>query len=106
MAKIDKTNFINITFEDNSIFYGEVVWYNEEGEQVPAPTEDLDNTLNQENTVDNTDGKELEEKVPKSKMLRHGNGVQIFLRSDNTVLCKYEGEWYKDCKCKLILLIE
>ena len=100
MAKIDKTNFVNITFEDNSIYYGEVAWFNEEGEEVPAPAEEDSSGENQEGSQ-NPNGEDLE-KVPKAKISRHGNGAQIFLRQDNTVLCKYEGEWIKDSKCMII----
>lgn len=96
MAKIDKTSFVNITFEDNSIYYGEVAWFNEEGEEVPAPAEEDSSGENQEGSQ-NPNGEDLE-KVPKAKISRHGNGAQIFLRQDNTVLCKYEGEWIKDSK--------
>lgn len=31
-------------------------------------------------------------------MMRHGLGVQIFYRNDNSIFCKYEGEWQKDKK--------
>lgn len=102
MSKMDKTNFVNITFEDNSIYYGEVAWFNEEGEQVAPPSQDQTNNTQQEEALENTDNAEIEDKLPKSKMLRHGNGAQIFLRQDNTVLCKYEGEWVQDAKCKQI----
>ena len=99
MARIDKTNFVNITFEDNSVYFGEVSWFNEEGEEVPAPAQAQSEGENQEGNTENPEG---QEEVPKAKMFRHGNGAQIFLRQDNTVLCKYEGEWVKDIKCMII----
>lgn len=33
------------------------------------------------------------------KKLRHGVGVQVFYRPDNSIMCKYEGHWVKGKKC-------
>ena len=96
LSKLDKSNFVNIKFSDNSIYYGEVAWFNESNEQVQAPS------LNQSNISDpqNPSNTETDNQytLNKPKMLRHGNGAQIFLRQDDTVLCKYEGEWKLDLK--------
>ena len=93
LTKVDKTNFVNIKFMDNSIYYGEVAWFNDLGEQVPAPAKDSPKE-NPETPSDDQTPQNLD----KPRMMRHGNGAQIFLRQDDTVLCKYEGQWQFDLK--------
>ena len=48
--------------------------------------------------------KELEKKRKEAlekdgvQIMRHGKGVQLFYRKDDSIFCKYEGEWFKDHK--------
>lgn len=39
-----------------------------------------------------------EKKKIEIKRLRHGVGVQVFYRPDNSIMCKYEGHWAKGKK--------
>jgi hypothetical protein len=78
---------------DNSIYYGEVAWFNDQGEQVQAPSPETP----QENPG-TPSGDDQAPIINRPKMMRHGNGAQIFLRQDDTVLCKYEGQWKNDLK--------
>lgn len=80
LNKVNQSRFITLKFMDNSVYYGEIDFFDETGDSVKQPEDP-----------------ELIE-TGKVKRLRHGNGAQIFFRNDNTVLCKYEGEWVKDQK--------
>jgi len=68
MSRVDTSKFECLKFEDNSIYYGETAWMDDKG-QIVKP----------------------DEKGAKKK--RHGVGVQMYLRPDNSILCKYEGNW-------------
>lgn len=64
---------------DNSIYYGEVVYINEIGNQI----KDIEALP--------------EEEQQKCKLVRHGYGCQIFDPTpEGSFSSKYEGEWYKD----------
>ena len=80
LSKVDNSKFVTLKFMDSSVYYGELGYFDEQGNCVPEPTEP----------------EQIE--TGKVKRLRHGNGAQIFFRNDNTVLCKYEGQWVKDQK--------
>ena len=73
MSKVDTKGFECLKFEDNSIYYGETAWFDEQNK--PCKQEDKG-----------------------AKKKRHGKGVQMFLRPDNSILCKYEGEWVHGTK--------
>lgn len=38
-------------------------------------------------------------------MLRHGNGIQVWLRIDGSMICKYEGQWVKGEKIGLCSIV-
>ena len=42
--------------------------------------------------------RKLEAEKAKVKKKRHGVGVQIFYRPDNSIMCKYEGHWDRNQK--------
>lgn len=68
---IDKSTFECLKFEDGSIYFGQTAWIDEHGKVV------------------HEQGK---------KKVRHGKGAQIFFTTDQSVLCKYEGDWVADRK--------
>lgn len=80
-TELDKSNFKCYKFPDGNIYYGEVAYMNPQGVIVTNPVE-----LNDENIK-----KDL-------KLVRHGNGVQLFLTNETKNECKYEGSWEKDKK--------
>ena len=64
------------TFEDGSVYYGEVVTINKEGKIVPNPEEITD------------------EEIKKTlQVVRHGYGIMLFELKDNNYSAKYEGQW-------------
>ena len=80
-SELDKTNFKCYKFPDGNIYYGEVAFMNPEGKIVTDPVQ-----LN-------------DEKLKKDlKLVRHGNGVQIFVTNEQKNECKYEGSWELDKK--------
>mmetsp|Transcript_1641 Transcript_1641/g.1140 ORF Transcript_1641/g.1140 Transcript_1641/m.1140 type:complete len:106 (-) Transcript_1641:784-1101(-) len=44
------------------------------------------------------DGNAMQEQLEGSRLMRHGYGVQIFGKTANNNVCKYEGNWNKDRK--------
>lgn len=84
---VDKKNFQSFKFPDGSYYYGEIKWFDENGNMCDEPNED-------ETLSDPT-------KFANLTKLRHGNGVQLVIRLDTTMLWKYEGEWVKGEKCGL-----
>ena len=80
-SELDKTNFKCYKFPDGNIYYGEVAFMNPEGQIVTDPVQ-----LNDE---------EIKKDL---KLVRHGNGVQIFVTNEQKNECKYEGSWQLDKK--------
>ena len=94
-SKIDRSSFVCLKFEDGSIYYGEVAWFDEQNNEVSETAikkynEDFEKKLKEQPTQDHT------KKIFKKK--RHGSGAQMFTRHDGSILCKYEGQW--DCGSK------
>ena len=89
-SKVDKSGFVCLKFEDQSLYYGELSTFNEQGELV---SEEVVSKYNQdfEKKVKENPETSHQKKIFKKK--RHGTGAQIFLRPDGSVLCKYEGNW-------------
>ena len=81
--EIDKTNFKCYKFEDESIYYGEISYLDEFNNLVV----DLE--------------KFNDEMVKQLRLVRHGIGVQLYSVTENTSMCRYEGNWSKDKKCGL-----
>jgi len=97
LINLDKSRFVCLQFPDDSVYYGEMAYFNEDGRLVDdyketqlTPEEVAHMSLEQQ--------REAAQKQVKYKRLRHGPGVQIFYKDDKTVLCKYEGYWEKDEK--------
>jgi hypothetical protein len=80
ISEFDKTNFKCYKYPDGSIYYGEVVYVDE-----------------QDNLVTNTENYN-EDMMKKLKLQRHGLGVQLFGVNETTSLCRYEGYWDRDKK--------
>jgi hypothetical protein len=78
--EIDKTDFKCFKFPDGSIYYGQTEYLDE-----------FNNIIKNLETYN-------EEAQKKLKMVRHGVGVQLFGVTENSSLCRYEGEWSKDKK--------
>jgi hypothetical protein len=89
-SKIDKSNFVCLKFEDSSIYYGEVALFDEQHNEV---SESALKKYNDEfeKKLKEKPGQDQVKKLFKKK--RHGSGVQMFTRSDGSILCKYEGQW-------------
>ncbi|KAL4493592.1 hypothetical protein ABPG72_004085 [Tetrahymena utriculariae] len=81
---MDKSNFTCFQLKDESVYFGEAIYQNEQG-QVFDPKQD-------------------QEAANKGKPVRHGFGIQLFGTTSDEFLCKYEGYWDKDrmhgiCRC-------
>jgi hypothetical protein len=92
IRKVDRSNWSAIKFIDDSIYYGEVAYFDHEDTQVDEPDEEQQNP--DQTTAQAT-----------IRKLRHGNGVQIFFRKDGSILSKYEGEWKKGEKSGKALIL-
>lgn len=80
-TELDKSNFSCYRFENGDIYYGEVGYMNPEKKLVSDP-KDLED----------------EEIKPTLKLVRHGNGIQLFGINELKTECKYEGQWNLDKK--------
>lgn len=87
---VDKSGFVCLQMEDDSIYYGEVAWFDEQGTLV-SETFVQSHEAEVRKKLDSQPGQEVRKKVFKRR--RHGLGAQVFTRSDGSVLCKYEGSW-------------
>jgi hypothetical protein len=74
---INNGNWKCYQLKDLGIYYGEIAYMKNSGEIV------LEESLTPE------------EKHSLSK-IRHGQGVQLFPTTSQDILCKYQGEWFKD----------
>lgn len=73
-----KKNFKAYTFKDDSVYYGETAY------------------LDDENNV-HVDLDKLEDsKIKTLKLIRHGYGMQLYGVQESNHLCRYEGQWIKD----------
>ena len=79
--ELDKSNFKCYKFPSGDIYYGEVAYMNPEGRIVTEPSELNDDEIK-----------------PTLKLVRHGNGVQLFGIDEQKTECKYEGSWEKNKK--------
>lgn len=81
-SEIDKSNFKCFKFPSGNIYFGETVTINDKNEIIPNPAEITD------------------EEVQKTlKLVRHGNGVELFPETPNQKNeMKYEGQWVLDKK--------
>lgn len=66
-SSMDKSDFECLKFDDSSVYFGQVAWINDKGKICPK-----------------SEGK---------IKVRHGIGSQMFVAEDQSVLCKYEGQW-------------
>ena len=77
-SDLDKTNFKAYRFPDNSIYYGEVAYVDQDNKIVSDP-----------NALD-------EEERTNLKLVRHGPGAQFYGVNQTSAKCQYEGEWVLD----------
>ena len=75
-AELDKTNFKSYKFPNGNIYYGETA--------LMSPSQTI--VTNPEEITD-------EEEKNALKLVRHGNGVQLYNVQDTKCDCKYEGSW-------------
>ena len=80
-AELDKTNFKSYKFPNGNIYYGETALMSPSQTIVTNPEEISD-----------------EEEKNALKLVRHGNGVQLYNVQDTKCDCKYEGSWEFDKK--------
>ena len=80
-AELDKTNFKSYKFPNGNIYYGETA--------LMSPSQTI--VTNPEEITD-------EEEKNALKLVRHGNGVQLYNVQDTKCDCKYEGSWEFDKK--------
>ncbi len=73
--KIDKTRFKCFRFKNGAVYYGETELVESNGE-----------------IVDNLQSYS-EEEIQKLNRVRHGSGVELYGKTEEQRLCKYEGEW-------------
>lgn len=81
-AELDKTNFKSYKFPNNNIYYGETVYISSKTLSIIPNPEEIED----------------EEEKQYVKLVRHGNGVQLYNVQDTKCDCKYEGSWELDKK--------
>jgi len=79
--EVDKSNFKCFTMPDGSVYFGELEYMNEKTNELVYNFDEL-----------------TEEQKQDVKVVRHGNGVQLFTRTEGGVQPKYAGQWDRDRK--------
>ncbi|KRX01797.1 hypothetical protein PPERSA_00507 [Pseudocohnilembus persalinus] len=74
--QVDKSNFICLQCKDESIYFGEVQYLDEQN-KLHDPAQDPQAKEN-------------------GKPVRHGYGIQLYGTTKENFLCKYEGQWVLD----------
>ena len=84
----NKSNFKCIKFGDGSVYYGEIMYLDPERETLSEsrPIEEI---------IEGEEGEEIKTKKI-YKIVRHGNGLQLYGEISEGMCCQYEGEWISD----------